>query len=584
MLNRWWSSSIVIAALVCAASGANMAHAQFSENFDFGNWQGWGFDAPMGGVGWGMDASPGTFPSGVSRSGSSLNYNNGTDYGGGCNGGGAITPIINITGVAGPMLQFWCNYNTETRSTTYDRRSVQIWNAAGTTMITEWQLASVGYTFNRLGGITGVGPGPCGEAYTDLETGAPVTAWHVHQVHLDPAWGQIRIRFVFWTVDSLRNGYAGWAIDDMVVGSNPTGAPTAWPDNSPDTTTLDGDGNELDICQRVAGNLLRWSWGCSNHTGDPGVHMIIGNNSASILHESFMYFDTNHGHYHMSQYSDFSLYRQQAFGLQKVARGPKRSYCLTDIDQVGAGPSISPGCNDIFQAISYNWQDVYALGTSGQEINVAGLPTGVAYYLIGIIDPLNRLRETNEMNQTDQIQFTLNATTGQVPIINRVNPFPPTATALTITSATVGTFQGVPAVNVIGTGFDTTLIPVMYDVGTAVAEAPMFTIVSTTSIWVNVPMGITTPGSIDLIRARGDATSFRIGAGAPVACPAPGLPTLGVPGGGGSTGRDNDDKKGPAFFNDYCSSSVPGGLMFQGVAMILALGFCVAGALAFLRR
>jgi len=545
--------TIVASLLLSSAAWAQ----GYSTGFDSGS-TGWVFDTPVGGVGWAVDGTPSAFPSGVARTGSSLNYNNGTDYAG-CNGGGALSPSIALGGLVNPVLTFWCNYDTETRGTAVDRRLIQVWSADLATMHAEWQLASVGYSFNPAGGIAGVGPGPCGEAYVDLETGTPVTAWHAHRIYLDAAWGDVRIRFVFWTVDDLRNGYGGWAVDDLAVASHPTAAPTGWPDNSPDTITTattpnDGDGYELNDCRRYAGASawLRWAWGCTNW-GDTGVHMIIGNHNQSILHESFMYYDPGHGHYHMSQYSDFSLWQVQAYGYEKIRRGPKRSFCLTDIDQIGTGnPSISPGCSGVFQAISYRWQDVYARGTSGQEINTAGLASGTDYYLVGVIDPLNRLRETSESNQADYIHFTMPTvpSTGstQVTIIDRTTPYAPTSTALTIASAAVEAHPtlGTAMVHVIGTGFDVTLVPVLYDgADTSVAEAPFFIITGGTEIWITIPAGIATPASIDLLRARGDAASFRIGGAAPGGCAAPGAPTLtpGVPppppppqGGGGGGG------------------------------------------------
>ncbi|MBI3854778.1 MAG: hypothetical protein HY293_03705 [Planctomycetes bacterium] len=512
----------------------------YQTNFDAGA-SGWTLDAPVAGSAWAADATPASFPSGVSRGSLSLNFNNGTDYAGGTSGG-ALSPLIPLAGITNPILEFWCNYSTETRGTQYDRRTLEILDSKLTTKLAEWQLASVGYSFNPAGGIVGIGPGPCGEAYVDLETGAPVTAWHTHRIHLDPAWGSIHVRFVFWSVDDRRNNYAGWAIDDLVVRNHPTPPPTGWPDNMPDTDTQGLAGFELDKCSRT-GNLLKWSWGCTNQ-GDAGVHMIIGNHPQSILDDSFMFFDVNHGHYHMSQYSDFSLWQAQAFGFQKVRRGPKRSFCLTDIHEVVAGsPSLSPGCGGAYQLISYGWQDVYALGTQGQEIDVTGLASG-DYTLVGVIDPLNRLRETNNLNQTDQIHFTLPAgDLAQVAILDRSNPYPPTAMALTISSVAAGTFQGSPALHLFGTGFDTTLVPVLYDTGTTVSEAPFFTIISATEIWVTLPPGLGPIASVDLLRPSGDAASIRLAGPAPVPAPPPA-----------------DAVAGPL------GVSVPGGLIFSGAA------------------
>lgn len=383
----------------------------------------------------------------------------------------------------------------------------------------------MGYGFDPGGGIAGVGPGPCSEGYADLETGQPVNPWHHHRVFLDPSWGEVRVRFVFWSVDDLRNGTAGWAIDDLEVKSHAIPAPTGWPDLFPDTDARDGDGNELDTCERAAGDLLQWSWG-TTVIGSPGVHLIVGDHPQSLLHRSFMFFDPLHNHWHLSQFADFSLWKSETFGFQKVRRGPKRSFCLADVQSVLSGPpSVSPGCGASYEAISYGWQDVYPIRTPGQEMDVGGLATGAEYTLVGVLDPINRIRELDESNQTDQVRFTLPASPGPVTVLDHANPYPPSAAPLTITDATVGTFQGRAAVQVLGTGFDTTLVPVLYDAGTAVAEAPLYTIVSGTEIRVEIPAGIAMPASVDLLRARGDAASFRIGGGAPTACPPPAAPT-----------------------------------------------------------
>lgn len=508
----------------------------YSTNFD-GGAPGWLLDAPSAGARWEADVTPAAFPGGPSRSGLSLNFNNGVDYAG-CSAGGAVSPAIGLWGLPNPVLEFWCNYSTETRGTAFDRRTVEVWDAFLGQRLASWQLASVGYTFDPAGGLAGAGPGPCGEGYADLETGLPAGPWHQHRIFLDPAWGSVRIRFVFWSVDDLRNGTAGWAVDDLEVKGHAAPAPAGWPDLIPDTDTRDGDGNELDICQRAAGNLLRWSWGTSV-IGSPGVHLVIGDHPESVLHRSFMFFDPLHNHWHMSQFTDVSLWRAQPFGFQKVARGPKRSFCLADVQPVLSGPlSMSPGCGAAYEAISYGWQDIYPLGTPGQEMDVGAVPVGTDYHLVAVLDPINRIRELDEMNQTDQIRFTLTSALGQVAILDRVNPFPPDPAPLSITGAAARTFQGNPAVQLLGAGFDTTITPVLYDSGTAVAEAPFYTIVSSGEMWVEIPAAIATVASVDLLRARGDAASFRLGAAAPVPCPPPADPApLPVPADDGHPAR-----------------------------------------------
>ena len=235
--------------------------------------------------------------------------------------------------------------------------------------------------------------------------------------------------------------------------------------------------------------------------------MIIGNHPQASLDDSFIFFDEDHGHYHFSQYADFSLWQNQpGIGLVKLRRSPKRSYCLIDVYSLGAGPSISPGCGGAFQAISYNHQDVYGIGTSGQAIDVTGLANG-EYWLVGITDPLSRIREVSKANNVDVVRFSLGSSSATV--TDRTGPVAMANGPIVITSANLGTFNGKRAVNVIGSGFDTTLMPIVYDIGTTVIESPFFTLLSATEIWIDVPVGISTPAAIDLVNLRGAAASAR---------------------------------------------------------------------------
>jgi hypothetical protein len=516
---------------------------------------GWTFDPSVNGSSWSVDATPSFFPQGVSRSGLSLNFNNGTDYAG-CTLGGAISDAIALPATSmstpGIVLVFWCNYNTETRGPQFDQRYLQIWNSSGTSMIQEWQMASVGYSF-AAGSLAGGGPGPCSESYVDLERNVVVTSWHKHRVFLDPAWGTVRLRFRFHSVDDLRNNYAGWAIDDLAVQTHPAAAPTGWPDNYPDTQTTvqDGDPQELGnngFRRATSGwtgdSVIQWSWGCNNQ-GSSGVHLIIGTHPQAVLDRSYMFYDSAHGHFHLSQYSDFGLWRDlgPSVGFRKVARGAKRSYCLTDVDQVLAQPSVSPFCSGSYQVISYGWQDVYGMPTEGQEIDVLNLTPNVNYHLVGVIDPLNRLRETSNANQWDSVEFTLPASNQTISSVTRnTNPYPQTMASLTIASVMLTTYQGDSVVHVTGTGYDTTLTPVLYGTGTSVAEAPYYTITGGSAanggdqVYVVIPAGFGTPVGIDLIRADGSAVAARIGLPAPGICglvvdPAAGLAASGPAGG-----------------------------------------------------
>lgn len=160
-----------------------------------------------GGVGWAADATPSTFPGGVAISGpNSLNYNNGTDYDSGLtNSGSAKSPPVNLAGYSNPQLRFKCNYQTETTGTDLDRRFVKVYSNGGAAPVVTAQLATVGNWATV---------GPC----------AAMGQWHEHTVLLDPGWGVVTVEFLFDTVDSKNNKYAGWAVDEFAIMADSTSA------------------------------------------------------------------------------------------------------------------------------------------------------------------------------------------------------------------------------------------------------------------------------------------------------------------------------------------------------------------------
>ena len=97
-----------------------------------------------------------------------------------------------------------------------------------------------------------------------------------------------------------------------------------------------------------------------------------------------------------------------------VATGDdKYSFCLINIRQpfpeLTDSAIIVDGrggnsCGDI-QGISVGYSDVYNSGLANQWIDVTDVPDGT-YWLETIIDPENRLLETNDDNNTALVQVT----------------------------------------------------------------------------------------------------------------------------------------------------------------------------------
>jgi len=95
-----------------------------------------------------------------------------------------------------------------------------------------------------------------------------------------------------------------------------------------------------------------------------------------------------------------------------IAGGTKTSFCLTDSDQWPATlPNASAdgdyfACDAKMQGISVGWADVYSFTLPDQWIDITNVKPG-KYWLEVIADPHNRIRESNEKNNTARILVNL---------------------------------------------------------------------------------------------------------------------------------------------------------------------------------
>lgn len=62
---------------------------------------------------------------------------------------------------------------------------------------------------------------------------------------------------------------------------------------------------------------------------------------------------------------------------------------------------------DQFQRIGVGWADLYTASTTGQFVDITGVPTGPLYWLRQTIDPTNRILETDETNNSYEVLIDL---------------------------------------------------------------------------------------------------------------------------------------------------------------------------------
>ncbi|MCI0458614.1 MAG: pre-peptidase C-terminal domain-containing protein, partial [Gemmataceae bacterium] len=139
-------------------------------------------------------------------------------------------------------------------------------------------------------------------------------------------------------------------------------------------------------------------------------------------------FHPEHNHIHFDDYADFKLFAvlpdADGDGIPEVggqvAAAQKRSFCLVDVAPFDLTlPNADPdgsglGCNDV-QRISVGWEDIYGPLTTGQTMDVSGLAPG-QYWLEAVVDPSNRLVESNENNNVGRVLITIDPSQPSAPV------------------------------------------------------------------------------------------------------------------------------------------------------------------------
>ena len=167
----------------------------FSDAMDNNN-SGWQFSAANAQLtGWAVDATnaiPGGF------SGSSLNFNNGTDYAGVSNAW-TLAPVIDLEAATGEITLWFKEWVDVEASNAWDQRFVEIstdnWNTVGGTLLSK--------QFDNAANVMG--------------------GWRWNQVSLTAYKGKkFKLRFRVNSVDDFANSTKGWFIDDLVLDNKPT--------------------------------------------------------------------------------------------------------------------------------------------------------------------------------------------------------------------------------------------------------------------------------------------------------------------------------------------------------------------------
>ena len=126
-----------------------------------------------------------------------------------------------------------------------------------------------------------------------------------------------------------------------------------------------------------------------------------------------------------------------------IATSPKKDYCITGDTKVGGVPNTpgttSPPQSDCTSPTkplgwSVGWGDQYDQTDKGQPIDLTGVPDGT-YYLVGVVDPLHILTESDNTNNVTVTKLQIS--NGTVTVLGQTNPASPPPT-VRITSPAAG--------------------------------------------------------------------------------------------------------------------------------------------------
>ncbi|RIK77373.1 MAG: hypothetical protein DCC68_17415 [Planctomycetota bacterium] len=185
------------------------------------------------------------------------------------------------------------------------------------------------------------------------------------------------------------------------------------------------NGSYVDTASQPGNNLLRFSTAVANigqgpmelrggsilPSGNQQVYQRVfreGGTFTDSLVGEFTYHAT-HQHIHFDGYAVYNL--RQALvndGVgDVVASGGKVSFCLLDVTRYdSAAPSARYSTCGQNQGISVGWADVYDDSLPDQWIDVTDVPDG-EYWLEVVVDPENRLRESDETNNIARVRVSL---------------------------------------------------------------------------------------------------------------------------------------------------------------------------------
>jgi lysyl oxidase len=122
-------------------------------------------------------------------------------------------------------------------------------------------------------------------------------------------------------------------------------------------------------------------------------------------------FHPAHNHWHMGDVALFEVRKGSPTGPVVGGNSIKTTFCLIDWykleDNSPASERVFFDCYTSYQGISVGWVDQYHQATSGQEVDLTGVPNATDYYLVSTANAERVFLERDYTNNTAWVKFTL---------------------------------------------------------------------------------------------------------------------------------------------------------------------------------
>ena len=122
-------------------------------------------------------------------------------------------------------------------------------------------------------------------------------------------------------------------------------------------------------------------------------------------------FHPAHNHWHIDHVALFEVRQGSPTGPVVGGNSIKTTFCLIDWykleDNAPAAERVFFDCYSSFQGISAGWVDQYHQSTSGQQVDLTGVPDGNDYYLVSTANHAGIFAETDKTNNTAWVKFSL---------------------------------------------------------------------------------------------------------------------------------------------------------------------------------